>query len=198
MLCSRSMWWLRGVYCWRGCSIRSWWAFISPSKLQTCFILSWTTLMEGRCVLQSLEWSHKPYKSYVCVSGLYPKVGINVCDPASVMFSALLPPPEGRLLSWAQGCVLCSRDGSGTGVPALPLHCLQVPIPFKISPAPQLTITSISQELYYWVLGFFSDVKHLFCLNVCLSETSNQRTSCWTARVTWCWLTLDSVKKGWL
>lgn len=43
---------------------------------------------------------------------------------------------------------------------------------------------AISQQLYYW--GSFLDINHLlvFCLNVSLSETSNRRTSCWTARAT--------------
>lgn len=126
LLYSRSMWWSRGTSCWKGCSIRSWWGFTSPSRPWTCSISSWTTLMEGRCVLQSLEWNRESYTSHLCVSGWHSKVEMSVCNPTSITFSALLPPPEGEDLSWAQGCVLCSGDGPGTGLSTFPRDCLQV------------------------------------------------------------------------
>lgn len=42
------------------------------------------------------------------------------------VFSAFLPPSEGGLFSRSQGCVLCCRDGHGTGLPPLSGHRLQV------------------------------------------------------------------------
>lgn len=95
------------------------------------FVLDYVNGGEVRLAKVLNEITSRMNLFFVCVSGLHPKVGIHVCDLASVMFSALLPPPEGGFLSWAQSCVLCSRDGSGTGLPALPQHCLQVPDPFK-------------------------------------------------------------------
>lgn len=42
------------------------------------------------------------------------------------VFSAFLPPSEGGVFSRTQGCVLCCRDGHGTGLPPLSGHRLQV------------------------------------------------------------------------
>lgn len=87
------------------------------------------------CLLADLQQWHWTQRCmyYLClgwsilsVHAVDTHIPQHLCFVLGFILLAFLPPSEGGVFSWTQSCVLCRRDGHGTGLPPLSGHRLQV------------------------------------------------------------------------